>query len=324
MQARLLAAFRWIRIASVFILVALAGSTASAAFGWWIAAASPIEPLAGKHEVDDKKSAAATASSDLVLPDKARIQLKEDTAAAISDHNLFCPSCVEEEAAAEQKTAKDTIEPTELPLRLVATMQADDPADSLATIQHLETKSLGVYEAGELITDEVKLVRVGRGAVLLAHATTTGGTVEMLGFPEKPKPGRKKKKKKTKKKRRKRSKYELKGARDSIDCKKGSCTVKRKFVQQLISNPAKLNRQAKFKTYNKNGKQGYKIYRVRRGTIGRLLGLRSGDLLTEVNGQPLDSLDRVMGLYTRLRRASHLTLTYERRGKTKELELNII
>jgi len=323
MHGKLLRILRWAKFAGLLALVAIAGSTASAALGWWLASAD-AKPARIEEPEDERRASKLADAGPLALSDAARQQKKAELAADIADDNLFCPDCNPKARATEQaENPGPAIVPTELPFRLVATMQSADPVDSMASIQNTESGKLGVYVKDDVLGENVRLLAVGRGRVLLAHATPTGGAIEALDFPEKKKPRRGKKKKKKKKKRRK-SKYELKGAREAIECDKGTCTVKRKFVQGLLANPAKLNRQAKFKSYSRGGKKGYKIYRVRRGTIGRLLGLRNGDLLTAVNGQPLDSLDRVMGMYTRLRRASHLSLTYERKGKVRELDLNII
>ena len=56
-----------------------------------------------------------------------------------------------------------------------------------------------------------------------------------------------------------------------------------------------------------------------------MLGLRSGDVITGINGQPLNSLDGAMKLYTKLRTASHLTvdLVRNRGGSRQQLRLDI-
>ena len=59
------------------------------------------------------------------------------------------------------------------------------------------------------------------------------------------------------------------------------------------------------------------------GHLPNLLGLRSGDTLLAVNGSELDSMDRAMGLYVKLRRASNLSVLVERKGKVFEKQISI-
>lgn len=63
---------------------------------------------------------------------------------------------------------------------------------------------------------------------------------------------------------------------------------------------------------------------IRRGTLPKLLGLENGDMITEINGQSLTSIDKVMSKYTKLRRASRLEVEIVRRGKsmTKEIQIH--
>jgi type II secretory pathway component PulC len=69
--------------------------------------------------------------------------------------------------------------------------------------------------------------------------------------------------------------------------------------------------------------KGYKFYGIRPGSLPKLLGIKNGDLLTSVNGHQLESLDQAMDLYNKLRRASHLSVTIERKGQLVQKEIDI-
>lgn len=235
--------------------------------------------------------------------------------ATIVDNNVFCPSCKPPELEPEEREGPPGAARarTQLPLALLATMESDDPRASMATILDTELERIGVYLAG-----------VTRGSVTLRAA----GALEILAFP---KPDEPKKKPKTKPKTKpkpkpkpKQSSREIDGAREAISCDNNACTVDRRFVDKLIANPALLARQAKIVPAVKDGEtRGFRIYRVRRGTIPKLLGLRNGDTLLDDNGTELDSMDRAIGLYTKLRRASNLSFTIERKGKVFEKHVSI-
>lgn len=210
---------------------------------------------------------------------------------------------------------------TQLPLALVATMEAEAPGISLATISQHEGGT-GVYAEGEQVLDNVTLLAVDLGIVYLQTATR----VEYLQLSsDEPPPKPTKLESKKDDKDTKKSKYELDGAADAIKCQGMSCTVERQFVQQLLANPAMLATQGNARPYEKEGVSGFRLSRVRSGTLPRMLGLRTGDLITAINGQPLNSLDGAMKLYAKLRNASHLTVDMIRNksGTRHEMRLDI-
>jgi type II secretory pathway component PulC len=59
------------------------------------------------------------------------------------------------------------------------------------------------------------------------------------------------------------------------------------------------------------------------GSLPKLLNIKNGDLITSVNGTDLKSVDGAMSLYTKLRRASNLSITIERKGETINKEITI-
>jgi general secretion pathway protein C len=271
---------------------------------------------------------------------RRRAWLVED----ITERNPFCPTCLHEpgvgqpgaEAVAQQASqlitwSDGTVlgsllrpgEPkTDLPLHLVATMQAEPIENSFATIGYGEQALAGVYGPGEEILDGVSVYQVAGGVVHLVDH----GNLEYLPLddptkkPPKKKPPKKKPPKNKKKK--KQSKFEIEGAREAIECDgKKTCTIDRAFVEKLMASPALLARQARLRPSRKDGvAQGFKIYGVMRGTLPKLLGLRSGDLLTSVNGSPLNSMDSAMRMYQQFRTASDLSLVIQRKGKEMELD----
>lgn len=297
--------------------------------------------LAHGSETSPRSERDAPRSARVSAPDP-RLASRERAATEILGYDPFCPECVEAPAAdpalaqaarfapyGENATLGPLLQPgespTALPLDLIATMEAAGDGLSLATIRH-EVRGVGVFARGDEILPQVEVVRVGHGIVHLRN----NGTVEYLALeppePAKSKKKKKKSSKKKKKKKKKKNKYAIEGADDAIDCSKDhACKIDRSFVEMLIAKPALLARQGRMRPHKRDGKMaGFRLSGARKGTLPRLLGLRSGDILTEINGQALTSVDSAFGLFGKLRHASHLDLTVERRGKTMQMSFDIV
>ncbi len=72
-----------------------------------------------------------------------------------------------------------------------------------------------------------------------------------------------------------------------------------------------------------NGVQrGYRVYPGRDRKQFANLGLQPGDLVTSVNGTPLDDPSRGMEIFNSLNSAAQVSVTVERNGQTQQLSLN--
>jgi general secretion pathway protein C len=72
-----------------------------------------------------------------------------------------------------------------------------------------------------------------------------------------------------------------------------------------------------------NGVQrGYRVYPGRDRQQFSRLGLQPGDLVTSVNGTPLDDPSRGMEIFNSLNSAAQVSVTVERNGQTQQLSLN--
>jgi type II secretion system protein C len=275
--------------------------------------------------------------------DKDKAKDKERVGDRIRKHNLFCPTCVPATPVDENgqplaetgpvdalgRPTGPVIQPGEtksrLPLRLMATMEAEDPEYSLATILDTEAGVSGLYGSGDVVRSGVVVMSVDQAIVHLrnnaaleyvqlgddAPPPTATATTEPKEGEEKEEP--------------KPDDRTIPGAEEAINCPtEDTCTVERAFVEQLMANPAMLAKQARIVPKQKDDEiLGYKLYGIRKGSLPKLLGLKNGDMITAVNGEELKSMDKAMALYTKLRRASNLSVSIERKGKaiTKEIQI---
>ena len=69
--------------------------------------------------------------------------------------------------------------------------------------------------------------------------------------------------------------------------------------------------------------RGFRAYPGRNRAIFNRLGLKPGDLVTAINGQPLDDPQRSQEVFNTIQSSDHVTVTLERGGQKQDLSLNI-
>ncbi len=336
MEAVLKKYFWLIKLIGVAIVIAFAAS-AAITFGLSRVLLEPagevieakVEPEPKEDEDDDARARQARMLEALAGQDMGKTP-KQRAAESVVKGSIFCPACVPEPTE-EEATATSLAGPvrpgeikSRLPLQLLATMESDDPAFSMATILHTDTNLLAPYSPEDSVRAGVVIKRVERGRVVFRNgaqmeyielgAAPPPPPVTSSAAPVVPKPENKK------------NSRVIEGASEAISCDSdfSSCTVDKKFLEKLLANPAQLTKQARIVPAVRDGEtKGYKFYGIRPGSLPKLLGLKNGDLLTSVNGHKLDSLDQAMDLYTKLRRASHLSVSIERKGEALQKEIDI-
>lgn len=293
---------------------------------------SDEDPFEGDDEEDelDAKAKAAQKVNDRGLAAMAdKGTRKQLTADGIVAANVFCPSCIpveDQPLLASAGVAMDVGEvQSKLPLRLLATMESDDPTWSMATIQDVETNRLGPFSANEQVRPGVTILAVERGRVVLLNQ----GRREFISLgaePPKPSATPKASKPAAEPKGKPSGKsVAIEGAEQAIDCaNENSCTVDRAFVEKLMANPRQLMSQAKMFPVTKDGEtQGFRVSGIRSGSLATMLGLKNGDVVSEINGAKLGTIDDALAMYQKLRRASHLSVTVERGGAVINKEISI-
>jgi general secretion pathway protein C len=100
--------------------------------------------------------------------------------------------------------------------------------------------------------------------------------------------------------------------------------VDRALVDKLLANPLAASKGARVTPSIKNGKpNGIKLYAIRPSSIYSKLGLANGDTIHSINGFELDSLDKGLEVYQKVKDASSLQVSVTRRGKPVNLNYSI-
>ena len=93
--------------------------------------------------------------------------------------------------------------------------------------------------------------------------------------------------------------------------------------QLAATNPAAITDILRPQPVFANGQQrGYRIYPGRNRSQFNRLGLLPGDLVTAINGTPLDDASRGMDILQTMNTASAVTMTVERNGQTVQVNVN--
>ncbi len=69
--------------------------------------------------------------------------------------------------------------------------------------------------------------------------------------------------------------------------------------------------------------RGFRAYPGRNRAIFSKLGLKAGDLVTAINGTPLDDPQKSQDVFNTIQTSDHVTVTVERGGQRQDITLNI-
>lgn len=101
-------------------------------------------------------------------------------------------------------------------------------------------------------------------------------------------------------------------------------TIDRKMLDKQLADLSKLQQEARVVPhYQDNQYQGFKLVGVRPGSLYRAIGIRSGDIVTAVNGNKIDSPTKALELFEQLKSSSNINVEIERRGQPKTLNYTV-
>ena len=103
-----------------------------------------------------------------------------------------------------------------------------------------------------------------------------------------------------------------------------SVAIARDDLDQNFRNLSQLLTQMRVQPYFQDGKpSGFLISSVSRGSFVERLGARSGDVIREVNGRPIDSVRTAFELYNTFRNDDSVSITITRGGQPQVLDFAV-
>ncbi len=222
---------------------------------------------------------------------------------------------------------------SDLRMQLVATVIADRPRFSLATISDLATRETHVLGVGDEVSG-VRLLGVervrddhdatGNGFRVVA-VICNGGTKEYLdsepgageapgpniGTAPVPLPGRP-------------APPPAGGTQGVRQLADNRYEIERQTLDSTLSDLNKIATQARIVPSFKNGvANGFKLFSIQPGSLYASIGIENGDVIQRVNGYEINSPEKALELYQKLRESQHVTIELERGGQAIRKEYNI-
>jgi len=201
-------------------------------------------------------------------------------------------------ATGEENTDPNAVAATQMNLVLAGTIAQADPSQGFAIIGD-SAATARVYAVGKTIAGGAKLHSVYPDRVILDR----GGKLEALLLPKKFQGG-------------------------GLSAAQPAAAMPDPMLGQRLQNLAAQNPGAITEIIRPqpvfaNGQQrGYRVYPGRNREQFARLGLMPGDLVTAINGTPLDDPARGMEILQAMNSATQVTVTVERNGQSAQVNIN--
>jgi general secretion pathway protein C len=219
------------------------------------------------------------------------------TARRIIERRIF--GRVDATQATEELEQQGDIEETSLNLELKGTIVAKGQGETVAIIAEADGPEK-IYKTGDAIPGRATLHAVYMDRVLIRRA----GKLETLSLP--------------------RADETTANKTRSSNRRTTRNQTSAGSLREVISrSPARLTDVIRPQPVFRDGKQqGYRVYPGRQRQQFSQLGLRPGDMITQINGMPLDDPARGMEVFRSLGEATQVTVTVERNGQQQVMTLD--
>jgi general secretion pathway protein C len=198
--------------------------------------------------------------------------------------------------APDAGTDPNAVAATQMNLVLVGTIANTDPQLGYAIIGD-SAATARVHAVGKTITGGTKLHAVYPDRVILDR----GGRLEALLLPKK----------------------FTGGGAVAPPLQQSNAMLGQRLQDLAMQNPAAITEIIRPQPVFANGQQrGYRVYPGRNRQQFSKLGLMPGDLVTAINGTPLDDPARGMEILQSINTAAQVTVTVERNGQSSQVNIN--
>jgi general secretion pathway protein C len=100
--------------------------------------------------------------------------------------------------------------------------------------------------------------------------------------------------------------------------------VKKSVLDGTLSNLNSVATQARIVPSFKNGvANGFKVFSIQPNSFYSAIGVENGDVVQKINGYEINSPDKALEIYQKLREARHVTVDLERNGQVLRKEYNV-
>lgn len=100
--------------------------------------------------------------------------------------------------------------------------------------------------------------------------------------------------------------------------------VPRAEIDKTLGNLNQVAMQARIVPAFKNGQaQGFKLFSIRPDSIYSKIGVQNGDIIKRINGFDMNSPEKALEVYSKLKEANHIVIELERNGSAIRKSYNI-
>ena len=207
-------------------------------------------------------------------PVEARAARSWSDREVILKRNLFQVSTLlpSEPTPDEAAAAAEQLEATKLPLKLLGTVASSQPALAWAAVEDTQGHSQIVVRVNDTLLDRATVLRIERRRIVLQNGAkreelALDESEQAMGIPEPRNAG-------------------AGDLRERIQhVSENQFQVQRDDVEKAVRNPAELFSQARILPKYENGQMtGVQLNSIQPGSLFEQIGIRNGDVITQVNG----------------------------------------
>lgn len=218
---------------------------------------------------------------------------------AISRRNLFNIKAADAIPKPPQALKIDSLKQTELKLTLCGTVTGSGQNDSAVIESKPEGQNL--YHAGDVIQGATLKLILREKVILNVNGKDEILEMEKIAATGKAAAG------------------ERQSAPDAQNI-----PITRAQVESATKDINQLLQQVNIRPHFENGKpDGLMLSRIKSDSIFKQMGLANGDILTGVNGNPIQSVDNALSLYESLQTSGELSLEIKRRGRVQTIQYTL-
>ena len=249
------------------------------------------------------------------LPDRVTLKQQDDHPplaryGAITKRNLF--NTRPDAGAAPAKAINlDNLKETDMKLKLWGTVTGEG-RKAYAVIEDTKTRQQNLYRIGDSVQDATLKLILRQKVVLSVNDRD-----EVLGMEEAGAVGRGGSGTRVARK-------EPSTPRLPVSPNPRQLTLKGDQIENALENLDQLMEQARIRPHIEDGKpSGISITGIKPNTVFRKMRLRNGDIITGVNGTPIESVEDAMQIFGDLSSAPEVQLEIKRRGRKRVLNYKI-
>jgi general secretion pathway protein C len=245
-------------------------------------------------------------------------ELNRGSLNAITTRNIFnskgeIPEAIKDKAIIE--TPKEEVpQPSSLPLNLLGTLVHSNPSKSLAAIEVKGKNITASFTVGKEIDKIARIEKIERLKVFIRNLSTNA-----LEFIEMNQPGQKLNFNTPKV-------AASKASKEVFEVAPNTYKIKRDTLNKYLNDLPSVLMQARA-VPNKDPVTGevtcFRLLDIQSGSVFEELRLQRMDCIKSVNGEPVNSVQKAMEMYTALKNGSSVKLGLERNGQSQVNTYNI-